>query len=65
MTADAEGGVGMGDGHGVIEGWAGGHEGRRGEDAGAVEFEDGAIDAGCEAEVVCVDDETGWHSLMG
>ena len=55
----------MGDGHGVIEGWAGGHEGRRGEDAGAVEFEDGAIDAGCEAEVVCVDDETGWHSLMG
>jgi hypothetical protein len=30
-----------------------------------VEFEDGAIDAGCEAEVVCVDDETGWHSVRG
>ena len=59
MAAYAEGGVGVGDGDGVVEGGAGGHEGGGGEGAGLVELGDGAVDAGGEAEVVRVDDEAG------
>ena len=47
----------MGDGNGVVEEGSGGHEGGGGERVGAMEFRDGAIDAGGEAEVVGVDDE--------
>ncbi len=61
VAADAEGGVGAGDGDGVVEGWAGGHESGGGEGAGLMELGDGAIDARGEAEVVCVDDEAGRH----
>ena len=61
MAADAEGRVGVGDGDGVVECGAGGHEGGGGEDSGLMELGDGTIDAGCEAEVVCVDDEAGGH----
>lgn len=63
VAADGERGVGVGDGDGVVEGVAGGHEGGGGEDAGLVELADGAIDAWSEAEVVGVDDEAGGHSL--
>ena len=61
MAATAEGGVGAGDGDGVVEGWAGGHEGGGGEDSGGVEFADGAVDGRGEAEVVGVEDEAGGH----
>lgn len=47
----------MGDGDGIVKGWAGGHEGCGGEDACLMEFGDGAIDTWGEAEVVCIDDE--------
>ena len=61
VAADAEGRVGVGDGDGVVEGRAGGHEGGGGEGAGLVKLGDGAVDAGSEAEVVRVDDESGSH----
>ena len=57
VAANFEGGVGEGAGDGVVEECAGGHEGGGGERAGAVEFGDGAIDAGGEAEVVGVNEE--------
>ena len=57
VAADFEVGVGAGDGDGVVEEGSGGHEGGGGERVGAMEFGDGAIDAGGEAEVVGVDDE--------
>ncbi len=50
-------GVGLGDGDGIAEERGRGHEGRGGERVALVEFGDGAIDAGGEAEVVGVDDE--------
>ncbi len=46
VAAYAEGGVGAGYGDGVVEGWAGGHEGGGGEDAGLMELGDGSVDAG-------------------
>ena len=61
VAAYAEGGVGVGDGDGIGKSWAGGHEGGGGEDSGGVEFADGAVDAGSEAEVVGVEDEAGGH----
>ncbi len=61
MAADAEGGVRAGELDGVVEGGAGGHEGGGGEDAGLMELDDGAVDAGGEAEVVGVDDEAWRH----
>ena len=59
VAADAEGGVGLGDGDGVVECRGVGHEGGGGERAGGVELGDGAVDAAGEAEVVCVEDEAG------
>ena len=61
VAADAEGGVGVGDGDGVVEGGAVGHEGGGGEGAGGVELGDGAVDAAGEAEVVRVEDEASGH----
>ena len=61
VTAYAEGGVGMGDGDGVVKRWASSHEGGGGESVGLVEFGDGAIDACGESEIICVDDEAGGH----
>jgi hypothetical protein len=61
VAADAEGGVGAGDGDGVVERRAGGHEGGGGEGVGVMELRDGAIDASCEAEVVRIKDEAGSH----
>ncbi len=63
MAADAEVGVTADYGDGVSEGWAGGHEGGGGEDAGLVELFDGAVDAGSQAEVVGVDDELRGHEV--
>ena len=64
VAAYAEGGIGVGDGDGVVEGWAGGHQGGGGEGAGLMELGDGAVDAGGEAEVVRVDDEAGRHRFF-
>ena len=61
VTADAESRVGVGDGDRVLEGWSGGHEGGGGEGFGLVKLGDRAVDAGSEAEVVRVDDESGSH----
>jgi hypothetical protein len=61
VAADAEGGVAQGDFDGVVERGAGGHEGCGGERVGAVEFFDGSVDAGGEAEVVGVEDEARAH----
>ncbi len=61
VAADAESGVGMGDGDCVLEGGAGGHEGGGGEGVGLMKLRDGAVDAWSEAEVVRVDDESGRH----
>ena len=62
MAPHSQLGVGEGDLDGVLECGAGGHEGGRGEDAGGVEFGDGAVDAEGEAEVVGVEDEAGGHA---
>lgn len=51
----------MGDGDGVMECGAGGHESGGGEYAGVMELFDGAVDAGSQAEVVGVDDELRGH----
>ena len=59
VAADAEAGVAMGDGDGVREGRAVGHQGCGGEDACVMELGDGAVDACGEAEVIGVDDEPG------
>src|SRR5205814_7517124 len=56
-----EGWIGVGDGDGVVEGGAGGHEGGGGEGVGVVKLCDGAIDTASKAEVVRVDDESGRH----
>ncbi len=61
MAAHAKGGIGKGKGCSVIESRAAGHEAGGGEDAGLVQLGDGAVDAGGEAEVVCVEDELGRH----
>ena len=61
VAADAEGRVRVGDGYGVVEGGAAGHEGGGGEGAEGVEFGDGAVDAAGEAEVVCIEDEAWGH----
>jgi hypothetical protein len=63
VTAYSEGWIGMGDGDGVLEGSAGGHQSGGGEGFGLVKLRDGAIDARSEAEVVGVDDESRSHSV--
>jgi len=63
VAADAKSGVRLGEGDGIVEGGAAGHEGGGGEDVGLMELEDGAVDAGGEAEVVCVDDEACGHGF--
>ena len=57
VAADFELRVGVSGGDGIVEEGGCGHEGGGGERVGAVEFGDGAVDAGSEAEVVGVDDE--------
>ena len=57
MAADSEGGMGVGDGDGVVERGAVGHQRGGGEAPGGMEFCDSAIDARSEAEVVGVEDE--------
>jgi hypothetical protein len=64
VAADSEGRGGAGDGDGVVECGAVGHESGGGEGAGAMQFEDGAVDAGGETEVVGVEDEAGGHRLQ-
>ncbi len=64
MAADAELRVRARDGDSVVEGWAGGHEGRGGEGASLGELADGAVDAMGEAEVVSVEDEAGGHAVL-
>lgn len=64
VAADAERGVCMGVGDGVGEGGTGSHEGGGGEGTGLVELGDGAVDAGCETEVVCIEDEAEGHGLI-
>ena len=63
MATDAEGRVSAGNGYGVLEGGACRHEGGGRENSRLVKFDDGTIDAGGEAEVVCVDDEAGGHDF--
>ncbi len=57
VAAHFEGGVVVGEADGVVKKRPGSHEGGGGESAGLVEFDDGAIDAGGEAEVVGVDEK--------
>jgi hypothetical protein len=57
VAADFEAWIGSDGGDGVVEEGTCGHKGRGGERVALVEFGDGAIDAGSEAEVVGVDDE--------
>ena len=64
VTAYSEGWVGVGDGDGILERCAGGHERGGGDGSGLVELRDGAIDAVSEAEVVRVDDESGRHRVF-
>lgn len=61
VAAYAESRIAGGDGDGVVKRRAGGHESGGGKDACLVEFENGAVDARGEAEVVSVDDEAGRH----
>ena len=61
MAADTQRGMRAGDGDGVVEGWAVGHQGGGCKCASLMQFENGAIDAARKAEVVCVDDEAGSH----
>lgn len=49
----------------VFEGGTGRHEGGGGEGSGVGERYDGAVDAGSQAEVVRVEDETRWHEGEG
>ena len=58
MTADAESGSGAGNFNGFMSGGGAGHKGGAGDEACAVEFEDGTIDAGCQPKIVSVDNET-------
>jgi hypothetical protein len=64
VAAHAEGGIGVGDGDGVIECVAGGHQRGGGERFGLMELRDGTVDTGSEAEVVRVDDESGRHKFF-
>jgi len=64
VTACAEGGGGDGEGGGLLKRGASGHEGGGGKDSSLVEFKDGAVNSGCEAEVVSVDDEARGHSAI-
>ena len=57
MDTDGERGSGAGGGDGFVEGGGVGEEAGGGDDAGAIGLEDGAVDAGGHAEIVCVDDE--------
>ena len=61
VAADAKARVATRDGNGIVESGARGHEGGGGEHAGPVELFDGAVDAGSQAEVIGVDDETRGH----
>jgi hypothetical protein len=63
VTAYAEGGIGVGDGDGVIECSACSHQRGGGEGFGLMELRDGTVDTGSEAEVVRVDDELGRHKF--
>src|SRR5258708_27474745 len=63
VTAYAQSWIRLGDGDGVLEGGAGGHQGGGGEGFGLVKLRDSAIDARSEAEVVGVDDESRSHSV--
>ena len=63
VAAHAESRVGMGDGDGVLECGAGGHQSGGGEGLGLVKLRDGTVDAWSEAEVVRVDDESGRHGF--
>jgi hypothetical protein len=60
VAAGFEGGVVVGEANGIVKERAGGHEGGGGEGAGGVEFDDGAVDAGGEAEVVGVGEQHVW-----
>ena len=64
VATDAEVGTGEGEVDGLLEGGACGHEGGGGDGAGVVKLGDGPVDAGGEAEVVCVDDEAGGHGFQ-
>ena len=57
MNADGERGVGVRGGDGLVERSGVGQQAGAGDDAGAMGFDDGAIDAGSHAEIVGVDDE--------
>jgi hypothetical protein len=59
MTADAEGRRGQRYMDRVLGCGGTNHQRRAGNDTGPVKLDNGAIDAGGEAEVVSVDDETG------
>ena len=63
VAADAQTGQGARPEDGVFQGGARRHEGRRGEGSGVEEGDDGAVDAGCQAEVVRVEDETRRHRV--
>jgi hypothetical protein len=65
VAAYAEGRIGVGDGDGIVECSASGHQGSGGERVGVVKLCDGAVDAWGEAEVVRVDDESGSHRVYG
>jgi len=57
MNANGERGIRTRGGHRFVEGRGIGEQAGAGNDAGAVGFDDGAIDAGGHAEIVGVDDE--------
>ena len=58
VAADVERGLHEGCVHGIAEGCAGGHEGRRGQRAGSVQFEDGVVDAISQTEIGGVDNQS-------
>lgn len=57
MASDLESGVVVSEADGIVKEGASSHEGGGGERAGLMEFDDGAVDAGGEAEVVGVDEQ--------
>lgn len=63
VAADAERGVALGDGDGIVKGRAIRHQGCGAEGAGAMQLFDRAIDTCGEAEVVRVDDQASGHGL--
>ncbi len=65
VATNLEAWIGASQGDGVVEESAGGHEGCRGESVGAMEFGNGAIDAGGESEVIGIDDEGHGNRVQG